>query len=223
MTEYKYNNNSHCKINGTERSILTALSQTLRLVANPVTTGKVPDNLFAACRVNKLNLNIVDWIALMSKLKTVEMMYSIQLKVAIATVFEMQRHLKFPELNEKYIHVKSSHPSDSDDVALKCYNFLWVTTKSFEVSVQDGKPFENVIGDKQSSSNSTVTPITPIKSGQVCDVPNNTPVSGHEASDDEEREIEGDSEDILPKRNLRDTGKTLGKKQIFSRTNSTEN
>ena len=221
MTEYKYNNNSHCKINGTERSILTALSQTLRLVANPVTTGKVPDHLFSACRINKNNLNIIDWIAMMSKLKTIEMMYSIEFKVAIAPVFEMQRLLKFPDLNDKFMHVKPTHPSDSDDVALRCYNFLWVTTKTFEVSIPDGKPFETNTTNITTTNTTTTddkAPQTPVQTSIRTlqnDVPNNTPVSE-----------DGDSEDILPnkrgilKGNLKDTGKTLGKKQIFSRTNS---
>ena len=223
MSQLKYNNDSHCKINGTERSILTALSQTLKLVANPVITGKVPNSLFATCRVNKFNLNIVDWIALMSKLKTAEMMYGIEIKVAAATVFEMQRNLKCPELNEKYIHVKSTHPSDTDDVALRCYHYLWATTTSFEVSPQqDEKTFQAQPITNENTGETTSEPKNePTKGSQLPDtpkfgnvvVPNNTPAS----VDREDDSSYDDSDDILPKRNLKETGKTLGKKQIFQK------
>lgn len=213
----KYKYNVECKVNGTERSILTSLSQTLKLVANNVTnnvtSGKVPGFLFAACKINKFNMNIVDFSAALSKLKTTENMYGIELKVAIATVSEMQRVLKFPQLNDKYMKVRSLHPSDTDEIALKCYHYLWVTTPSFEVtdpsadfttSMSKGPTVTN----GSNTSNTTSNYVSNTEPGRLVEV----------VEADSSNETSNDSDDILPgKKGLRDTGKTLGKKQLFSK------
>lgn len=233
MADFKQNNYSHCKINGTERSILTALAQTLKLVGhnnNPVTTGKVPNFLFAACRINKFNLNIVDFIATMSKLKTTEMMYGIQIKVAVATVFEMQRQLGCPDLNEKYMHVKSTHPNDSDDVALRCYHYLWATTSSFELGTQAGNEAGKDVGSEVVGSEVVGSVGSEVKTPVHANTPNNTPLGTtpssptsliptsplSNTSGTSNDSSHDDSEDILPRRNFKETGSSLGKKQMFT-------
>jgi hypothetical protein len=214
----QYNNVSHCKVNGTERSIMTALSQTLRLVSNPVTTGKVPEFLFAACRINKFNLNIVDFIALMSKLKTIEMMYGIEIKVAVATVFEMQRQLKFSNLNESYMHVKSTHPNDSDDVALKCYHYLWATTNSFGTAYPINEHSNDIVNNVKADQ--TATPAnTPNTNTPNANTPTNSVYEGQERDNTDTTDTTSDSwsEEVAQRRSFREAGKRLGKKTLFEK------
>lgn len=233
----QYNIVSHCKVNGTERSIMTALSQSLRLVSNPVTTGKVPEFLFAACRVNKFNLNIVDFTAVMAKLKTVEMMYGIELHVAVATVFEMQHKLKFPELNDVYIHVKSNHPSDSDDVALKRYHFLWATTKAFEVTRNTSESIPESTRHTQEStpdathkvlqverenvlpaSNTNKEPNTPTNTSTNTSTGTSSNITTDTTTDTTDSTYDSSSEnEEVSKTTLKEAGKTLGKKTVFDK------
>ena len=127
-----YNKMSDCKINGTETSILNSITQILRTLpdiskVNCVSAGKSNGNIYAAKRINKFNLNMDDFLHAFSKLKSIEMMYGIELVVSIASVSEMQRKLNDAKLNN-YINVTSEHPSDKDEVAFRFYNYLWVTS-----------------------------------------------------------------------------------------------
>jgi hypothetical protein len=231
---------SHCKINGTERSILTSLLQTLRLSGHKVISGKGPDCLFAAHRIMKFNINVIDSIAIFSKLKTIEMLYGIEVKVAIATVPEMQRILNFPELNDQYMHVKSTHPNDTDDIALKCYHYLWATTKSFPLLAHNEKTPEDVIGSNNSNNdvdndnmrngdgdngnmrNDNVDVLNNNKNFEDTNVDpgKDRALDAHEITTSKSTENSDDSEDIFPKKNLRKheislghVGKKLGQRQ----------
>jgi hypothetical protein len=77
------------KVNGTEKSILTSLCQTLRTFPsrriNGVTSGKSGNGenggnggngfIFAACRVNKFDLDLEKMSHVFSKFKHTQMMY----------------------------------------------------------------------------------------------------------------------------------------------------
>ena len=126
-----YNKSSDCKVNGTENSILNAVSQTLRKLPcisrkNGLVTGKFNGTIFAAYRLNKFDLNIDDYIYTLSKLKSIEMMYNIEkLTISIGSVSEIQRKFNAKDI----VNVVREHPNDSDEVAFKFYNYIWVTTK----------------------------------------------------------------------------------------------
>ena len=89
--------------------------------------GKSNGKVYAAKRLNKFNLNMDEFIYAFSKLKSMEMMYGIELTLSIGSLSEIQRKVGDSNLNN-YVKVISEHPSDTDDIAFRLYNYLWVTT-----------------------------------------------------------------------------------------------
>jgi len=190
---------SDCKINGTETSILNSITQILRTLpniskVNYMAAGKSHGKVYAAKRFNKFNLNMDEMLYAFSKLKSIEMMYGVELTISVASISEMQRRIGDSNLNN-YIKVASEHPSDTDDIGFRLYNYLWVITSvknasSLETNVVLGeeKITEENIPKKTKRKSRKKTHKTTRKTTQKTTIVPSEPVS--------------DSEDIMPRESL---------------------
>ena len=131
-TDYKYNNDSNCKINSTVKRVLKSVSDVLKLNSpnKTVSTGVINKLMFACQKVDNFNITTEYLTNLSKKLYLLEKMYGMKFKMAFCSLEDMKNKMKYAPLSE----MVDAQPNDV---------LVWVCTWNNGLKTEEDEMKEN--------------------------------------------------------------------------------